>query len=208
MRLSDFVEAASSGGRYLSLEEYEALFLEILPRSVEFFKTESRQSFMEPQNDSLQAFMSGEFSQSLSILRAQALEADPLLDRAGAGSISATRLRLVETPLSRYLEWELVPLAIRDVRGERTLLVVREVDGHANFGELVALDRHLFSVDYDGDGLARGARYLELDDAAYLGFKRVFAAEQQEAIPILEFLKGAGSAGSRFIAEYLSNSVT
>jgi len=131
------------------------------------WKLERQQHFREPGNESWQAFARGDWNEALRIFEAQR----PALDRAARDAEQHRapfyRVRVVEEPLTPYLQWELHGLRVRDevLGGIRVLQAghVSALEEWALLPELVVLGGHtLYRVVYAEDGTADGAvRFLD-----------------------------------------------
>ncbi|MGW4412986.1 DUF6879 family protein [Nonomuraea sp. NPDC004702] len=82
-----------------------------------FWKLERRQHFKEPGYDSWEAFAKGEWEESLSILEAERVDMVAYHRRVKEHGFVARRVRVVEEPISPYLQWELYALRVRDQCG-------------------------------------------------------------------------------------------
>ena len=146
----------------LSADAYQAEFAEEFERSAEgVWKLERAQEFFEPDVASWRAMVEGEWGRSLAMLEE--------LREALAGYYRtrplARRVRIVETPFTPYLQWELNVLAVRAAAGERPRVLhadaVRELERNGPLPEIVALGPSLlYEVLYDEIGGHVGARRI------------------------------------------------
>ncbi|MEU6408562.1 DUF6879 family protein [Microbispora sp. NPDC046933] len=152
-------------GTMLPMKEYAADFLEVF-HDVDgvIWKLERAQEFDEGPNPSWNAMREGDWQRSLELL--EAARETIAADLPARGELR--RLRVVETPLTAYLQWELHLLALRMRLGERgRVLDAREVADIETDGPLPELvifpGRHMYHVQYDKGGTCVGAR--RTDDA-------------------------------------------
>ncbi|XVQ88304.1 DUF6879 family protein [Microbispora siamensis] len=147
------------------MKEYAADFLEVF-HDVDgvIWKLERAQTFDEGSNPSWNAMREGDWQRSLELLGAarETIAAD-LPARA-----ELRRLRVVETPLTAYLQWELHLLAMRMRLGERGRVLdageVGDIETGGPLPELVVFPgKHMYHVQYDTGGTCVGAR--RIDDA-------------------------------------------
>ncbi|MGI5160117.1 DUF6879 family protein [Microbispora sp. CA-102843] len=157
-------------GTSLPMKEYAADFLEVF-HDVDgvIWKLERAQTFDEGPNPSWNAMREGDWQRSLDLL--DAARETIAADLPARGELR--RLRIVETPLNAYLQWELHLLAMRARLGERgRVLDAREIAGIETDGPLPELvvfpGRHMYHIDYDKSGACVGAR--RIDDAEVVGF--------------------------------------
>lgn len=136
-------------------------------RNSDSWKFERRQHFEEQGNASRDALRRGDWQAALRLLegRRDALRASALEDKRRGYSFY--RVRVVDTPLTPYLQWELHSLRLRAEYGERIHIVsaemvaVSETDGL--LPEVTILGgRTLYRVLYTEAGVPEGAvRYTD-----------------------------------------------
>lgn len=153
-----FEHVRRAAGEVLPVAEYRTELYEHLHR-VEgvVWKLERAQHFHEPDTPSWVAMMSGDWDRALALMDEMRF-ADDLPPRA-----ELRRLRIVETPPTPYLQWEIVLLAARTRAGERARALhagaVRGLESRAPLPELLILHRSLmYEVLYDDIGAHVGAR--------------------------------------------------
>jgi hypothetical protein len=154
-------------GKVLDRAEYHAeLRRDCLRLSAPVWKLERSQFFTEPDDDpSWRAFVAGDWEGTLA-----AFEADRAIARAegqhyaGQGS-ELRRLRIVESRVSPYLQWEMQWFKIIAEEGAviRVLAAeqVRELEQARSLPELVVNEHALYQVLYDEAWRARGARRID-----------------------------------------------
>ncbi|WP_182872814.1 DUF6879 family protein [Microbispora sp. H10670] len=163
-----FDDVRQAEARVLPADAYQAEFAEEFGRATGVvWKLERAQEFREPDVPSWRAMMTGDWERSLALI---AEMREPLT--AYYRTRPATRrLRVVETPLTPYLQWELRVLAVRAEAGERPRVLaagaVREFERTAPLPELVAIGSSLlYEVLYDEIGGHVGARRITDPDLA------------------------------------------
>jgi hypothetical protein len=158
----DLVDA--SGDR-LTLAEYEADFgrYEQQVRNHDSWKLERIQTFDESGDPGFEAFRRGDWAEALRIAESQepALREQAAADLRDRSSVFR-RVRVVEEPLSPYLQWELHVLHVRSRSGSPIRVVsadqVARWETDRPLPELVVLGgRVLYRVLYTDDGVPEGA---------------------------------------------------
>jgi hypothetical protein len=136
------------------------------------WKLERSQFFTEAADDpAWQAFKSGDWSKSLDIFED---ERDSLAAEAAKYARQGSefrRLRVVESPVSAYVQWEMYSLKIIDETGMPVRILaadaVRDLEYDLPLPEVVILGtRVMYEVCYDDRWAARGAR--RIDDPAVI----------------------------------------
>ncbi|WP_049566775.1 DUF6879 family protein [Streptomyces sp. SBT349] len=169
-------------GERLGLPHYREEFAERHHhvRARDSWKFERRQHFVELNSPSYDAFRAGRWEESLLLMdnRRESLR-DAMRERREQGTVFH-RVRVVEEPLTPYLQWELRSLgvqaecgaAIRVVPGER----VRRFEQSGELPEVVALGgQTLYHVLYTPEGVAEGA--IRVGDPELLGQWEAFIAD-------------------------------
>ena len=152
-------------GPELDLASYSDAFDEAYKRIV-FWKLERRQTFREPGVPSWEAFATGDWDRALELnererdmVRAKVAEDERL-------GVESRRLRVVEHPVTPYLQWEMQYFRLLAEAGEDLRVIdassVRQLETDRPLPEIVILgDRALFEVLYDAEGTAYGARRID-----------------------------------------------
>ena len=135
----------------------------ILDGAEGFWKLERRQVFQEPGVGSWELFQAGDWAGSLDLIHSQRVDFTGHLDRIKAVGFSHHRVRVVERPVTPYLQWELHVLQAKDRCGEDVRVVpagdVAALERHGPLPELVVLGADAaYEVLCTGDGLPDGAR--------------------------------------------------
>ncbi|GLX09337.1 DUF6879 family protein [Microbispora sp. NBRC 16548] len=164
-----FDDVRQAEARVLSADAYQAEFTEEFERAPGgAWKLERAQEFFEPDVASWRAMMAGDWDGSLALLE----ELREFLVGYYRTRPTARRVRIVETPLTPYLQWELHVLAVRATAGEQPRVLhadaVRELEHPAPLPEIVVLGPALlYEVRYDEIGAHVGAR--RITDPALVG---------------------------------------
>ncbi|MFC1420636.1 DUF6879 family protein [Streptacidiphilus cavernicola] len=152
-------------GRRLDFADYVADFDERFWSigSEGFWKLERGQSFQEPGVESWELLRDGDWVRSLDLIERQRQDYTKHLDRIFAAGFSHHRVRVVERPVTPYLQWELHVLRAKDQCGEDVRVVpaadVAGLEQQGPLPELVVLGADaVYEVLYTGDGLPDGAR--------------------------------------------------
>lgn len=134
-----------------------------------FWKLERLQHFEEPGDESWVAFDEGNWHRSLTLLeqRRSALRAH--YARISTSGFETWRIRIVEHPLTDYMQWELHLLRLRDQLGGHTRIVhaneIERLEESGRLPELITLgDDVMYEILYDETGLQEGGvLYTETD---------------------------------------------
>jgi len=113
-------EWCRKAGARLDLEEFGAEFAGAWSRMTSrFLKLECWQSYQElDANKSLEAYNTGDFDRARDLLEGEAEADRPLFDGVRNRGIQYARIRLVQLPLTPYLEYEMINYRIRRDMGE------------------------------------------------------------------------------------------
>src|SRR2546421_2872406 len=87
------------------------------------WKLERRQHFREPGDPSWNAFVKGEWEEALRLIEAQRPALLDLSRLAARHRCRLLRVRVVEQPLTPYLQWELHLLRVRAECGEQVRVI-------------------------------------------------------------------------------------
>jgi hypothetical protein len=152
-------------GPEVDLASYSDAFDEAYKQIV-FWKLERRQTFREPGVPSWEAFAAADWDRALELnererdtVRAKVSEDESL-------GVESRRLRVVEHPVTPYLQWEMQYFRLLAEVGEDLRVIdasrVRHLEADRLLPEVVVLgDRVLFEVLYDAEGTAYGARRID-----------------------------------------------
>src|SRR5262249_53605547 len=153
-------------GERLELADYYADFERNFWVATSFWKLERGQTFAEPGNASWEAFDAGDWGKSLDLLEADRPALREYHERVAALGVEPRRVRIVEFPITPYLQWELHALAIRDECGgpvrvlPATDIADLEVGGPLPDVHTVG-DEVMYEAVYDRNGVLKGARRYE-----------------------------------------------
>ncbi|MFI0711760.1 DUF6879 family protein [Streptomyces inhibens] len=190
-----------SQGERLSIDAYRQDFRERrwAAGGRDSWKLERQQNFQEPRNKSWQAFSRGDWSEALRLI-GQGRDAHLELSRkAEAHRSHFFRVRVVEKPLTPYLEWELTSLRLRaEVLGKIRVwepggisgpMGLEQLEESGPLPEIVTLGGHtLYKVLYDDHGISEGAvRFTDSELVAR--WERFIQALYREAEDLLSFFE-------------------
>lgn len=131
------------------------------------WKLERSQFFTEAADDpAWQAFVSGDWLKSIAILESERPDIQAEAARYERQSTEFRRLRIVERPVSAYVQWELQSLKIFDECGMPIRVLdagdIRDYERDRPVPELVIVGQQaLFDVQYDDRWAACGARRID-----------------------------------------------
>ncbi|MEV7185576.1 DUF6879 family protein [Kitasatospora sp. NPDC093102] len=156
-------------GERLPQTEYQADFRQrdFAVDGYDSWKLERRQEFQEPKDASWRAHVGGDRTKALELIESRRDDLLRLSQLAADHACRLLRVRVVEFPLTPYLEWELQLLRVRAECGELIrvvgpeLIAPYELDGP--LPELITLGPDtVYDITYDAAGLADGAiRYVD-----------------------------------------------
>ncbi|MFE7568380.1 DUF6879 family protein [Streptomyces sp. NPDC057539] len=145
--------------------------------SAGFWKLERQQTFREPGVKSWEAFLRGEWGKALSLILEQRGHYEKYFRKIADHGFGLHRVRVVEKPLSSYLQWELHLLHLKEQCGEDTRVVgpddIASLESDGALPEIAIIGSSvLYEIIYDGDGiLTGGVKYT--DSGVIAEYKRV-----------------------------------
>lgn len=159
----------ASLGERLGLDAYREDFRtrDFAVAGYDSWKLERRQHFREPGDPSWNAFAKGDWDEALRQIEAQRPALLDLSGQAARHRCRLLRVRVVEQPLTPYLQWELHLLRVRAECGELIRVIgpehIAAYEQDAEAPELVTLnDDTVYEILYDAEGFLEGAvRYLD-----------------------------------------------
>ncbi len=165
--MSELLDGVS--GERMDLDAYYADFEKHFWSITElgFWKIERQQTFQEPEYDSWVAFARGDWDESMRLLEAGRTDMEDYHRKVAQQGFVAARVRVVEEPISAYLQWELNALRIRDECGGSVHIVrpdqIAEFETDGPFPEIYTLGPNvMYEAVYDEDGiLASVMRYAD-----------------------------------------------
>lgn len=143
--------APDATGRFSEIKDY-------------FWKLERRQTFQEEGDASYRAFMRGDWEEAL---RIEDQAGDALRQRFMRAGFEYRRVRIVELPVSPYLQWEMQALRVRAEAGEGIRVLNADTDAIHDREEdrplpevIIVGTAALYEVGYDRAGVHNGARRI------------------------------------------------
>jgi hypothetical protein len=157
-----------------------------------FEKFERLQTFQEPELPSYTAWMAGRKSESQHLYFSTMPSSAEMYRNAAKRQISATRVRVVERPLSSYLEWEMMTYQQTAKFGERIL--IRDISEptqsnaaiEAGHDFLVFDQKHVYVNDYGTAGIFAGGWYVS-DPKDIEIYNQLFSMARQSSILLGEY---------------------
>jgi hypothetical protein len=162
---------AGTVGEHMDLDAYQADFEEKFwaTEAPGFWKLERQQYFKEPNHESWQAFVQGDWDQALRIIEASRPEIRDYYRKVEASGFINRRVRVVEEPIIPYLQWEMYSLRMRDEYGGTVRIVtgdqVADVERAGPLPEIYTLGTTvMYQAVYDENGVLESAlRYVDRD---------------------------------------------
>jgi hypothetical protein len=156
-------------GTYETLERaaYHEEFYEHFSRVRSMDKLERGQHFRERGFASWEAFAAGDWEGALELAGERREQYAAQMQDAQHRNLVQRRLRVVEFPVTPYVQWEMHVLRVRvevgDVIRVLDARTISDIEKHHPVPEVVILgDTVMYGVRYDDDGNAAGAnRYLD-----------------------------------------------
>ncbi|MEV4294459.1 DUF6879 family protein [Microbispora rosea] len=155
-----FDDVRAADGEFLGLDAYQAEFEEVYRDAAEVvWKLERAQHFHEPAVESWRAADAGDWALAVELIE----EMRAPLTAMYRERAPFRRLRVVELPLTAYLQWEAQIFAVRVAAGEEIRVLgapaVAPLETRGPLPELVVFGPGLlYEVRYDEIGAAVGAR--------------------------------------------------
>ncbi|ANZ39033.1 hypothetical protein BBK82_26135 [Lentzea guizhouensis] len=153
-----------------------------------FWKLERLQHFEEPGDESWVAFSEGDWDRSLALLdeRRSALRAH--YAKISNAQFETWRIRIVESPLTDYMQWELHLLHLRDQLGGHTRILpaheIAQFEQEGLLPELITLgDDVMYEILYDENGLQEGG-VLYVDTSLVTRCRELIKSLYQKGEPI------------------------
>ncbi|MGN9768425.1 DUF6879 family protein [Micromonospora sp. SD12] len=184
-------------GELLALDAYWADFEQRFWKTGPpgFWKLERQQTFQEPNDEGWQAFAGGRWQDSLRILEARRPEFEDYYRRIADSGFATRRVRVVQEPLTPYLQWELHVLRLRHVYGGLTRVVGpdriagAEMDGP--LPEIYTLGTDvMYEAVYDANGVLEAARRWR-DPAVVAGCQEFIESLYHDGEPLDEYFARA-----------------
>lgn len=157
-----------------------------------YLKVERRQAYNQVGDPSYEAFVRGEHRRAADLLRGILMQQEKMYSAARDKGVQLVRLRLVELPLSGYLQHYEFPsyLISQDELGEEISVATVESEGRLDdlLPDCIIFDNTVMYVNtYDGCGRPSGA--IKVDDSQTIN-EHVERAEAflKEALPLKQFM--------------------
>lgn len=189
--MRDLLDGAT--GERLPLGAYRADFREHFWKidRLGFWKLERQQHFQEPGYDSWEALARGDWEESLRLLEADRAAIADEHRRIEEQGFAVRRVRVVQEPLTPYLQWELHLLRIREQCGSGVRVVGSDqVFPHEAAGPLPEVctlgDAVMYEVLYDERGVLDGARRYT-DRELILAWQRFIADLYAAGEPLADY---------------------
>lgn len=158
-----------------------------------FWKLERQQYFQEPGNGSWEAFAAGDWHESMRLIEAGLPEMRDFYRRIAECGFSSKRVRVVEEPITEYLQWELRVLRARHDNGGLVRVVGPDVvatwEADAPLPEIYTLGLDvMYEAVYDEHGVLEGAR--KFTDRTVIGrCQRFIAALYAKGEPLRSYFE-------------------
>lgn len=179
-----FDSFATSVGERLDRPTYHQDYYRILSSGVRHLtKLERGQHWQERGFASWEAFAAGQWDKALSLIEERRDSYAQQVADAGRRGIAMRRLRVVEFPVTPYVQWEMHVLRVRVEVGDPIKVLdartIAEIEKEHHVPEVLMLgDTAMFEVQYDAEGNADGAnRFTDpaLIAETLTGFEELYA---------------------------------
>lgn len=156
----------------------------------DLWKLERHQTFAEVDDPGWQALVAGDWDRAMALNTAEEPDVREVVTTDLARGLHVRRVRIVQRPISPYVQWEMHHLRLRVEAGEphRVLdaTAVRDAETAGELPELLVFgNRLVYQLRYV-DGALAGARRVD-DPAAVVATGRHLAALYERAEPLLDF---------------------
>ncbi|RPK93741.1 MULTISPECIES: DUF6879 family protein [Streptomyces] len=154
----------SGAGEVLKRADYLADFSRVYESSISLLaKIERGQTFREPGSPSWEAFASGDWAGALRLIEDERESVAAYFQDATRRGLVFRRLRVIEFPVSPYLQWEMNLFRLRSELGEEIRVLdagkISDLERDAHVPEVVILGSSvMYVVLYDDDLKGSGAR--------------------------------------------------
>lgn len=144
MSASMFVCFRDGGGEVLQRPDYLADFSRVYASDDIHLlaKLERGQTFKEPGTPSWEAFASGDWAEALRLIEDDRESVAAYFRDASQRGLTFRRLRVVEYPVTPYLQWEMNVLRLRSELGEEIRVLDSRHDLRRGTGRTGARGRH------------------------------------------------------------------
>jgi hypothetical protein len=179
----------------LNLEEFQSEFSAAWSGLTQrFLKLECWQEYQELEaSESQDAYNRGDIPEACALLQREAEADRPLYEDIGKRGLDYARIRVVQKPLTPYLEYELMAYRIRAVMGENIEVVridaATQLPGEQCF-DFLLFDRDAALIhDYGtGDVGRQNGGWVTHDAGTIASLGEMAGALRRAALPLLKFL--------------------
>lgn len=186
-----------TNSRFLNLDEFGARFSDAWSRiESRFLKLECWQTYQELEaGKSQEAYNRGEIQEARELLLREAEFDRPLYEDIKRSGTEYARIRLVQEPLTPYLEYELLAYEIREEMGENIEIVRCDAAlkfPNEDYFDFLLFDRHTALVhDYGYAGRQSGG-WITHDADVLISLEKKAVTLRRSAVPLRQFLTGSG----------------
>jgi hypothetical protein len=183
---------ALQGSTRLGLDGFSAMFSDAWSAlTSRFLKLETWQTYQElDTTESQKAYESGDAQRARELLALEAEADRPLYEDIAKQGIDYARIRLIQEPLSPYLQYELISYRIRHAMGENIQIarIPAEVTLPNNdYFDFLLFDRHTALIHDYGDAGAQSGGWITHDTAAIDALEQTALKLRATAIPLQRF---------------------
>jgi hypothetical protein len=179
----------------LDSDEFGSAFASIWSRlESRFLKLECWQAYQESEtNESQAAYNRGDVGAARELLRREAEADRPLYEDVRRRNIEYSRVRLVQEPLTPYLEYELLSYRIRAEMGENIEVVscdpALRLPDERHF-DFLLFDRHTALIHDYGTGEVghQDGGWLTREPGVIVALEEAITALRQRALPLPQYL--------------------
>lgn len=169
--------------------DYEEHFWKI--DSLGFWKLERQQFFQEPGHDTWDAFAEGDWEESLRRLEAGRPGLEAYFRQVAEHGFAVRRVRVVEEPLTAYMQWELHALRLRERCGAGVRVVgpeqVAPLEASGQLPEIYTLGTDvMYEAIYDERGILEAARRWT-DRELILRIQQILAELYEAGEPLADY---------------------
>ena len=189
---------AIESGTRLTLNEFDAAFASAWSRiESRFLKLECWQAYQELEtNESQAAYKSGDVATARELLRREAEVDGPLYEDVQRRGIEYARVRLIQEPLTPYLEYELLSYRIRAEMGENIEIVRSEPElglPDKQYFDFLLFDQHTALIhDYGTGEVGRQTGgWITHEQAVIDGLTTIVARLRERAMPLQRYFAQA-----------------
>jgi hypothetical protein len=152
------------------LDDFEQRFW--VARGQNVWKLERQQHFRQPESKSWSAFSRGDWDEAINLLERNRSAIEDEFRQVAEVGIMVRRVRVVETPIVPYLQWELHSLNLRAQCGEHIRVVgpeqIDQFEQREPLPEIVTLDGNaMYKIMYTDQGILDGA--VQFTDPGIVG---------------------------------------